>query len=161
MGRYNTKDRNTKETRQPKAPQLIAYHVAERGEDKSFLTRVGAAWDHDDGKGRSILSPRTAAASFSGSPRKPQSRTRASDATGPHTQKRGPSLIRNSAPISAPSTTALPDEKREYRQGRYSSNSENPPYALRRGLRVLLIKRRQRPAFAVTGDQHGVAGFEA
>jgi hypothetical protein len=51
MGRYNTKDRNKKETRQPKAPQLIAYHVAERGEDKSFWTRIGAAWDHDDGKG--------------------------------------------------------------------------------------------------------------
>ena len=51
MGRYNTKDRNNKETRQPKAPQLIAYHVAERGEDKSFWTRIGAAWDHDDGKG--------------------------------------------------------------------------------------------------------------
>lgn len=49
MGRYNTKDRNNKETRQPKAPQLIAYHVAERGEDKSFWTRIGAAWDHDDG----------------------------------------------------------------------------------------------------------------
>ena len=54
MGRYNTKDRNKKETRQPKAPQLIAYHVAERGEDKSFWTRIGAAWDHDDGKGLTL-----------------------------------------------------------------------------------------------------------
>ena len=54
MGRYNTKDRNKKETRQPKAPQLIAYHVAERGEDKFFWTRIGAAWDHDDGKGLTL-----------------------------------------------------------------------------------------------------------
>lgn len=54
MGRYNTKDRNKKETRQPKAPQLIAYHVAERGDDKSFWTRIGAAWDHDDGKGLTL-----------------------------------------------------------------------------------------------------------
>jgi hypothetical protein len=54
MGRYNTKDRNRKETRQPKAPHLIAYHVAERGEDKSFWTRIGAAWDHDDGKGLTL-----------------------------------------------------------------------------------------------------------
>ena len=38
---------------------------------------------------------------------------------------------------------------------------EKLPYTLRRGLRVLLIKDRQRPAFAVTGDQHGVADFEA
>ena len=54
MGRYNTKDRNSKETSQPKAPQLIAYHVAARGEDKSFWTRIGAAWDHDDGKGLTL-----------------------------------------------------------------------------------------------------------
>lgn len=54
MGRYNTKDRNKKETRQPKAPRLIAYHVAERGEDKAFWTRIGAAWDHDDGKGLTL-----------------------------------------------------------------------------------------------------------
>ena len=40
--------------REPKAPALIAYHVAERGEDKSFWTRIGAAWDHEDGKGLTL-----------------------------------------------------------------------------------------------------------
>jgi len=25
--------------------------VTDKGEDKSFWTRIGAAWDHDDGKG--------------------------------------------------------------------------------------------------------------
>lgn len=54
MACYSTKDRNKKETREPKAPSLIAYHVAARGEDKSFWTRIGAAWDHDDGKGLSL-----------------------------------------------------------------------------------------------------------
>lgn len=54
MARYNTKDRNKAETREPKAPALIAYHVAARGEDKSFWTRIGAAWDHDDGKGLTL-----------------------------------------------------------------------------------------------------------
>ncbi|MCV0381732.1 hypothetical protein [Nitratireductor sp.] len=32
---------------------LIAYHVAERGE-KSFWTRIGAAWDHEDAKGLTL-----------------------------------------------------------------------------------------------------------
>jgi hypothetical protein len=32
------------------APALVAYFVTERG-DKSFWTRIGAAWTHDDGKG--------------------------------------------------------------------------------------------------------------
>ena len=39
-----------KQQREPVAPKLIAYHVAERGED-SFWTRIGAAWDHKDGEG--------------------------------------------------------------------------------------------------------------
>lgn len=46
---YNRKD-NARET-QP--PALIAYHVTERGE-KSFWTRIGAAWDHEDAKGLTI-----------------------------------------------------------------------------------------------------------
>jgi hypothetical protein len=53
MGRYNSKD-STKKTRAAKGPQLIAYHVAERGDDKSYWTRIGAAWDHDDGKGLTL-----------------------------------------------------------------------------------------------------------
>lgn len=40
-------------TREAQPPSLIAYHVAERGE-KSFWTRIGAAWDHEDGKGLTI-----------------------------------------------------------------------------------------------------------
>jgi len=42
------------QTREPKAPALIAYHVADRGEDKSFWTRIGAAWEHEDGKGLAL-----------------------------------------------------------------------------------------------------------
>lgn len=41
------------ETREPKAPSFIAWHVAEK-EDKGFWTRVGAAWDHKDGKGMTL-----------------------------------------------------------------------------------------------------------
>lgn len=37
--------------RETKAPSLIAYAVTEKGEDKSFWTRIGAAWGHEDGKG--------------------------------------------------------------------------------------------------------------
>lgn len=39
--------------RQTQPPALIAYHVAERGE-KSFWTRIGAAWDHEDGRGLTV-----------------------------------------------------------------------------------------------------------
>jgi hypothetical protein len=53
MARYSTKDRN-KENREPKAPAFVAYHVADRTQDKSFWTRIGAAWDHDDGKGLTL-----------------------------------------------------------------------------------------------------------
>ena len=34
-------------------PGLIAWYVTKRGE-KSFWTRIGAAWDHEDGKGISL-----------------------------------------------------------------------------------------------------------
>jgi len=45
---------NTKQqTKNTQPPALIAYHVAERGE-KSFWTRIGAAWDHEDGKGLTV-----------------------------------------------------------------------------------------------------------
>lgn len=36
-----------------KAPTHIAYHVRE-SKDKSFWTRIGAAWQHKDGKGFNI-----------------------------------------------------------------------------------------------------------
>jgi len=43
--------RNEKRESQP--PALIAYHVSERGE-KSYWTRIGAAWDHEDAKGLTL-----------------------------------------------------------------------------------------------------------
>lgn len=49
MGR-NTITKNSK-PREAKLPSFIAYHVAEKSESKSFWTRIGAAWDHEDGKG--------------------------------------------------------------------------------------------------------------
>ena len=52
MARNSKNERNEK--REPKAPAYIAYHVADRGEDKSFWTRIGAAWAHEDGKGFSV-----------------------------------------------------------------------------------------------------------
>ena len=36
-----------------KAPTHIAYHVRD-GKDKGFFTRIGAAWQHKDGKGFNI-----------------------------------------------------------------------------------------------------------
>jgi hypothetical protein len=51
MARYQ----NTKSSkRESKAPAFIAYHVAEKSEDKSFWTRIGAAWEHEDGKGLTL-----------------------------------------------------------------------------------------------------------
>ncbi len=38
-----------KKTDEKKAPALIAYHVPDR--EKAPWTRIGAAWDHKDGKG--------------------------------------------------------------------------------------------------------------
>ena len=34
-----------------KAPSHIAYQVREGSGDKGFWTRIGAAWQHKDGKG--------------------------------------------------------------------------------------------------------------
>jgi hypothetical protein len=34
-------------------PALIAWHVTERGE-KKFWTRLGAAWNHEDGDGMTL-----------------------------------------------------------------------------------------------------------
>jgi hypothetical protein len=43
----------TQETRENKPPRLIAFNVTERGK-KKFWTRIGAAWDHEDGKGLTL-----------------------------------------------------------------------------------------------------------
>lgn len=47
-------DNNKSSKRESKAPSFIAYHVADKSEDKSFWTRIGAAWEHEDGKGLSL-----------------------------------------------------------------------------------------------------------
>lgn len=46
---YSRKDK----VRNTQPPALIAYTVTERGE-KSFWTRIGAAWDHEDAKGLTL-----------------------------------------------------------------------------------------------------------
>ncbi len=51
MARNQT--RNSKQERETVPPALIAYHVSERGE-KSFWTRIGAAWEHKDGEGLTV-----------------------------------------------------------------------------------------------------------
>ena len=54
MARDSKTAKQRKPNANPKAPALIAYHVTERGKDKSFWTRIGAAWDHEDGKGLTL-----------------------------------------------------------------------------------------------------------
>lgn len=44
-------DTNTKETTHGKSPSHTAYQVREREGRKSFWTRIGSAWAHNDGKG--------------------------------------------------------------------------------------------------------------
>ncbi|MBB5052704.1 hypothetical protein HNQ36_002678 [Afipia massiliensis] len=46
--------KNGNKSRETKAPSLIAYHVEQVSEEKSFWTRIGAAWDHEDGKGLTL-----------------------------------------------------------------------------------------------------------
>jgi hypothetical protein len=53
MNTHNRTHSRKEKTRETLPPALIAYHVAERGE-KSFWTRIGAAWDHEDGKGLTL-----------------------------------------------------------------------------------------------------------
>ena len=43
------------ETASSKTPSHIAYHVRDREGGKGFFTRIGAAWQHKDGKGIDIL----------------------------------------------------------------------------------------------------------
>lgn len=49
-GKHNTKNAPKREAT---PPALIAWHIAERGE-KSFWTRIGAAWNHEDGEGMTL-----------------------------------------------------------------------------------------------------------
>jgi len=52
--RTRNRKQDRKETaRETQPPALIAYHVSERGE-KSYWTRIGAAWDHEDAKGLTL-----------------------------------------------------------------------------------------------------------
>lgn len=44
---------NSKNEKRGKAPTHIAYHVRETGAN-SFWTRIGSAWQHDDGQGFNI-----------------------------------------------------------------------------------------------------------
>jgi hypothetical protein len=44
---------NTSPASEPKAPDFLAWHVANKGE-KAFWTKVGAAWFHRDRKGLSL-----------------------------------------------------------------------------------------------------------
>jgi len=50
-----TRNRNSRKdkARNTQPPALIAYSVTGRGE-KSFWTRIGAAWDHEDAKGLTL-----------------------------------------------------------------------------------------------------------
>ena len=52
MKRSTANTRTT--TREAAPPSLIAYHVLERGQDKRFWTRIGAAWPHEDGEGMTL-----------------------------------------------------------------------------------------------------------
>lgn len=44
----------TNETAGSKSPTHIAYHVRDRENGKGFFTRIGAAWQHKDGKGFNV-----------------------------------------------------------------------------------------------------------
>lgn len=54
MARTNTYKKNSSKPRETKGPVLIAWHVTEKSDSKGFWTRIGAAWDHDDGKGLTL-----------------------------------------------------------------------------------------------------------
>ena len=44
----------TAETASSKTPSHIAYQVRDREGGKGFFTRIGAAWQHKDGKGFNV-----------------------------------------------------------------------------------------------------------
>jgi hypothetical protein len=45
---------NTENKLAGKSPSHVVYHVRERGGQKGFWTRIGAAWAHQDGKGFNV-----------------------------------------------------------------------------------------------------------
>lgn len=51
-----TRYANKKTAKQPVPPTLIAYHVtdAKKEGEKGFWTKIGAAWDHQDGRGLTL-----------------------------------------------------------------------------------------------------------
>ena len=49
-----TDNEKTSANRESKTPTHSAYQVSERGNGKSFWTRIGSAWPHADGKGFNI-----------------------------------------------------------------------------------------------------------
>tara|TARA_R110002167_G_scaffold30531_9_gene101060 strand:+ start:111 stop:362 length:252 start_codon:yes stop_codon:yes gene_type:complete len=53
MTTRNSNSTSKASSRETQPPALIAYSVTERGE-KSFWTRIGAAWDHEDAKGLTL-----------------------------------------------------------------------------------------------------------
>ncbi|RVH60078.1 hypothetical protein CN213_06115 [Sinorhizobium meliloti] len=46
-------EKPTRKSREHQAPTYIAWHVDEKGK-KSFWTRIGAAWRHEDGEGLTL-----------------------------------------------------------------------------------------------------------
>lgn len=49
----NKQNANTQANRETNPPAFVAWHV--NGQDKkAFWTRIGAAWDHKDGKGLTL-----------------------------------------------------------------------------------------------------------
>ena len=50
---YGKNKAKTAPQRETTPPALIAWHVSERGE-KKFWTRIGAAWEHEDGEGLTL-----------------------------------------------------------------------------------------------------------
>jgi len=54
MARNNEQNRRPA-TREPsRGPAYIAWHVSGDGDNKSFWTRIGAAWLHKDGEGLNL-----------------------------------------------------------------------------------------------------------
>lgn len=52
----NSKYAAKKQTRETTPPSLIAWHVTEARKEgeKGFWTRIGAAWEHEDGNGLTL-----------------------------------------------------------------------------------------------------------
>ena len=46
-------EKQNRKSREHQAPAYIAWHVDEKGK-KSFWTRIGAAWRHEDGEGLTL-----------------------------------------------------------------------------------------------------------